>query len=158
MHIIRNLLYLSIALILSACSSGFFGQAETATSSTKSKPAICQSENLSMASQEIYFDVDSASLNAEALEIVDEIVQNIKQSKPAYVKIIGYADRSGKPAYNTKLSTRRAKAVAAALKKKGVSSRLIRRETCGEESASVPTQDGVKLRENRRVVVQLQKK
>lgn len=158
MYIIRNLLYIGVALTLSACGTGLFSSEKNVPPVLETKPAICKSENLSMASQEIYFASNSIALNAEALETINEVAESVKQTKPAYVKIIGYADRSGEPDYNMKLSLRRANAVAKALRKQGIPAHLVHKESCGEESASVPTQDGVKIRENRRVVIQLQKK
>ncbi len=158
MNFIRKIFLIGSTFMLSACGTGLFGPVESTTHPVKPAPAICESDNLSMASQEIYFESNSIALSAEALETIQDVAESIKQTKPTYVKIIGYADRSGNPDYNLRLSTRRSGAVAAALKKQGVPARLFRNESCGEEAASIPTQDGVKILENRRVVIQLQKK
>lgn len=110
-----------------------------------------------MTSREIYFDVDSVTLNNEAEATLQDLAEDIKKSQPSRVVVHGYADRSGPENYNLRLSGRRAQAVAAALKKRGVPARLITTGYCGEEGVAVPTHDGVKILENRRVIIQMEK-
>lgn len=111
-----------------------------------------------MTSREIYFGVDSILLDDEARATLQDLAEDIKKSTPAQVLVSGYTDRSGPKAHNLRLSDKRARTVAAALVKQGVPTSLVKTQSCGEEESAVPTNDGVKILENRRVVIQLQKK
>ena len=67
----------------------------------------------------------------------------------------GHADRSGSPAYNQRLSQRRADNVAAELVRQGVSRNEIVVSAYGETRPLVPTADGVREPQNRRVEIVL---
>ena len=67
----------------------------------------------------------------------------------------GHADRSGTPQYNQRLSQRRADAVAAELVRQGVSRNEIMVTAFGESRPLVPTADGVREPQNRRVEIVL---
>ena len=71
--------------------------------------------------------------------------------------IAGYTDRSGTDDYNYDLSRKRAEAVSWALTNLGIPNRVLGQEAHGETNPAVPTPDGVKLEENRRVEVQFRK-
>ncbi|MBU0859490.1 MAG: OmpA family protein, partial [Alphaproteobacteria bacterium] len=76
---------------------------------------------------------------------------------PREVTVAGHADKSGASDYNIALSERRAQAVSKVLTERGVANRVITQEAYGEAQPAVDTPDGVKLRENRRVVVEFLK-
>jgi outer membrane protein OmpA-like peptidoglycan-associated protein len=67
------------------------------------------------------------------------------------VKLVGHADRSGSDTYNQALSLRRANAVKGALVREGVSESMIAVDGRGESEPMVPTADGVREPQNRRV-------
>ncbi len=67
----------------------------------------------------------------------------------------GHADRSGSDAYNLRLSQRRADAVAAELVRQGVNRNDIGIQAFGESRPLVPTADGVREPQNRRVEIVL---
>ena len=71
------------------------------------------------------------------------------------IEVAGHADRSGTPAYNQRLSQRRADAVAAELVARGVSRSEISVTAYGESRPLVPTADGVREPQNRRVEIVL---
>lgn len=143
--------------MLTACGTSAPDSGRPAAPVKKEESALCQSENISITSREIYFDIDSVSLDSEAEATLQDLAEDIKKSQPSRVVVHGYADRSGPEAHNLRLSRQRATAVAAALKKMGVPGSLIRTGYCGEEGVAVPTNDGVKILENRRVVIQMEK-
>ena len=64
-----------------------------------------------------------------------------------------HADRSGPSAYNRRLSQRRAEAVAAELVRHGIRTEQIAFRAFGETRPLVPTRDGVRETQNRRVEI-----
>ena len=71
------------------------------------------------------------------------------------IELAGHADRSGTVRYNQALSLRRAEAVAAELIRLGVPRPRITVQGFGESRALVPTADGVREPQNRRVEIVL---
>jgi outer membrane protein OmpA-like peptidoglycan-associated protein len=67
--------------------------------------------------------------------------------------IAGHADRSGPEAYNQVLSERRARNVAQALGERGIPASTMGVEAYGESQPRVPTDDGVREPQNRRVEI-----
>jgi outer membrane protein OmpA-like peptidoglycan-associated protein len=59
----------------------------------------------------ILFDFDKDTIDARNQEIVNQVAARIKELPKAAVEIVGHTDNIGKPAYNIKLSDRRALAV-----------------------------------------------
>jgi outer membrane protein OmpA-like peptidoglycan-associated protein len=74
---------------------------------------------------------------------------------PTRVIVVGHTDSSGSPAYNTRLSERRAKAVADALVGQGVGQQLMQVDWKGETQLAVATGDGVKEPLNRRSTIDI---
>ena len=106
---------------------------------------------------EVNFAFDSSNLSGDANSTLDTVAQEIRTYNPAEVTVQGHTDTSGPADYNVKLSQRRAMAVSNALTSRGVSNRVIDAKAYGENGLAVPTDDGVKLRENRRVVIEFLK-
>ena len=67
--------------------------------------------------------------------------------------VTGYTDTSGSPGYNQRLSERRANAVARALVRLGVSRSDMAISGRRENDLRVPTPDGVREPQNRRVEI-----
>jgi OOP family OmpA-OmpF porin len=68
-------------------------------------------------SADVLFTFDNASLRPTARSRIAEAAARIDKEKPARVEIDGYTDAKGSSAYNRRLSTRRAAAVAEALRR-----------------------------------------
>jgi OOP family OmpA-OmpF porin len=68
---------------------------------------------------------------------------------------VAHADSSGSPAYNQRLSERRASAVRAALAANGIPAANITTEGRGEGDLLVQTDDGVKEPQNRRATIDM---
>jgi outer membrane protein OmpA-like peptidoglycan-associated protein len=103
----------------------------------------------------VFFDWDSAALTDRARQIVAEAAQNATRVQVTRIEVAGHADRSGTPQYNLALSRRRAEAVAAELVKQGVAKQAIDIQAFGETKPLVPTGDGVREAQNRRVEIVL---
>ena len=68
----------------------------------------------------VYFSLDSSRLSKDALAVIDENAALLEAHADLDIAIEGHADPRGSSAYNLALSERRAKAVVAALKERGV--------------------------------------
>lgn len=105
-------------------------------------------------SYQIHFDFDSSAIKTPAIGVLDGIARDISKYQPYEVTVAGHTDTSGPADYNYALSQRRADAVSRALHERGVPNRVIQTQALGENAPAVQTGDGVKERENRRVVVE----
>jgi OOP family OmpA-OmpF porin len=103
----------------------------------------------------VFFDFDKSNITPEAQKIIEQAAASYKQGNLTRVELTGHADRSGANKYNQALSLRRAKAVEAALAKLGVPQSNIGVTGKGEEQPLVPTADGVREPQNRRVEIVL---
>src|SRR4051794_13375788 len=101
----------------------------------------------------VYFAFDKATLDASARRVVAMAADEYKRTGAAQVAVTGYADKAGRPAYNQRLSERRAEAVRRELERDGVESSAVQVAAEGENDPAVPTADGVPEARNRRVVI-----
>ncbi|MDA8250771.1 MAG: OmpA family protein [Rhodospirillales bacterium] len=101
----------------------------------------------------VFFDWDKADLTDRARQIVAEAAQNSTRVQVTRIEVNGYTDASGTPQYNQKLSLRRAQNVEAELVKDGVPQNTITVQGFGETHPLVPTADGVREPQNRRVEI-----
>ncbi|MCE9508158.1 MAG: OmpA family protein [Alphaproteobacteria bacterium] len=106
-----------------------------------------------ISSYTIYFDFDRSNINPDQKPTLDRIASEIAKYHPTQVTVAGYTDTSGTKEYNMTLSQERAKSVASALTDEGVQNRVIDKRAHGEEDLAVPTADGTRNQENRRVIV-----
>ncbi|WP_458097419.1 OmpA family protein [Roseomonas sp. WA12] len=103
----------------------------------------------------VFFDFDRADLTDRARQIIAEAAQAVNSTGTTRIEVAGHADRSGTPQYNQRLSQRRAEAVAAELARRGVSRGQMSIQAFGESRPLVPTADGVREPQNRRVEIVL---
>jgi len=103
----------------------------------------------------VFFDFDRADLTDRARQIIAEAAQNSSRVQTTRIEVAGHADRAGTPQYNQRLSQRRADAVAAELVRLGVARSAITVQAFGESRPLVPTADGVREPQNRRVEIVL---
>ena len=101
----------------------------------------------------VFFDWDRADLTDRARAIIAEAAANVAKVQVTRIEVNGYTDLSGTPAYNQKLSVRRAEAVAAELVKHGVAKDEIAVMGFGESNPLVATARGVREPQNRRVEI-----
>ena len=104
----------------------------------------------------VFFDWDKSDLTARAKQIIGEAAQASTRVAVTKIQVNGYTDRSGSPAYNQTLSVKRGNSVAAELVKDGVPKASISVQGFGETHPLVPTADGVREAQNRRVEIILQ--
>jgi OOP family OmpA-OmpF porin len=101
----------------------------------------------------VFFDWDKAVLTDRARQIVSEAASNSTKVQYTRLEVNGYTDTSGTPSYNQGLSIKRAQAVAAELVKDGVPAGAIAIQGFGETHLLVPTGQGVREPQNRRVEI-----
>ena len=99
----------------------------------------------------VFFGFNKWSLSPQALATIREAVGSVHESGSAAIRVIGHADRAGSMAYNKTLSLKRAKTVQKALVAEGISAEAISISGRGESEPMVPTADGVRESQNRRV-------
>ncbi len=84
---------------------------------------------------DVYFDVKSVRLRADAVRMLQEKAALIDGAHVWTVLIQGYADRQGAPEYNRALARRRADAVKRFLVELGVPETSVKVVTIGQEGA-----------------------
>jgi outer membrane protein OmpA-like peptidoglycan-associated protein len=101
----------------------------------------------------VFFDWDKATLTPEARRVIASAADEFKKIGSTRIVATGYTDLSGTPQYNLALSERRADAVKAELVRLGVPAAVITTIGKGEADPLVPTKDGVREAQNRRVEI-----
>ncbi len=101
----------------------------------------------------VFFDFNKSDLTPQATEIVDTAAKNAGPAKVTQLTVTGHTDTVGSDAYNMRLSRRRAESVAAQLEKDGIGSSEIEIVAKGKRDLLVPTGDGVREPQNRRVQI-----
>jgi OOP family OmpA-OmpF porin len=101
----------------------------------------------------VFFDFDSDIPPASANQTIDAVVQNAAACGWQGLIVTGHTDRSGSDAYNAALSVRRAVNVSNLLGSRGVDRSKLEVSGQGEASPRVPTVDGERNPQNRRVEI-----
>jgi hypothetical protein len=101
----------------------------------------------------VFFDFNRSVLRPDAREVVAEAAESFKRTGATHISLVGNADRTGSPAYNERLSRRRADAVRTELERLGVPASVITVSAEGENAPIVPTPQGVREARNRYVAI-----
>ena len=101
----------------------------------------------------VFYEWDSAQTPDSALPTIQAAAQNLATCGWKGLSVSGHADRSGSDAYNDAIARRRAEAVAQLLIGDGASASLIEVKSFGEQEPKVPTPDGERNPQNRRVEI-----
>jgi len=101
----------------------------------------------------VFFDWDSDVLTPEATTILNNATTAYANCGTAAVMIAGHADKSGPADYNVGLAQRRADNAKTYLSGRGIPAARITTQSFGESMPRVPTADGVRELQNRRVEV-----
>src|SRR5512132_156126 len=126
------------------------GAPMVAPKATAPTPAAAQAEAAKFL---VFFDWDKATLTPEARRVIASAADEFKKIGSTRIVATGYTDLSGTPQYNLALSERRADAVKAELVRLGVPAAVITTIGKGEADPLVPTKDGVREAQNRRVEI-----
>ncbi|UYV14936.1 OmpA family protein [Porphyrobacter sp. ULC335] len=101
----------------------------------------------------VFFDFDRSDISPEASSILNNAVTAYANCGTARVMLAGHTDSSGGAQYNMALAERRNGAVRSYMTSRGVPAGQISGEAFGESQPRVPTADGVREAQNRRVEV-----
>ena len=101
----------------------------------------------------VFFDWDKSDITPEARRVISQAAANSRKAGVTRITLTGHADRSGPERYNMALSLRRAKAVKREMMRNGVAAKDIAVFGRGETQPLVPTPDGVREPQNRRVEI-----
>jgi len=101
----------------------------------------------------VFFDWDRSDISPEASSILDNAVAAYGNCNSVPIMLAGFADRSGSAGYNQDLSERRNVAVRGYLTGHGIPDAGISSKGFGETNNRVPTADGVRELQNRRVEI-----
>jgi len=104
----------------------------------------------------IFFDFDKSDLTPEAKSILTQAVDAAKKQNATGFDLTGFTDTVGTAQYNQKLSERRAESAKKFLVSIGVPANEIHTSGKGKNDLLVPTKDGVREAQNRRVQIVLQ--
>jgi outer membrane protein OmpA-like peptidoglycan-associated protein len=103
----------------------------------------------------VFFDWDESVLTPQANNTLDQVVVVYDENGFAQVNLAGHTDTSGPADYNLDLGLRRAESVRQGLVGRGVAPDEIVVRSFGETDLLVPTPDGVREPQNRRVEIVL---
>ncbi len=115
------------------------------------KEERCQTR-LSMGSG-ILFDFNSYSLKPQAIEVLDSVLELLKDMPYEKIIVEGHTDNIGSDAYNDRLSRQRAQAVASYLVARGIPSSAIKVIGYGKRRPLVPNDTEEHRARNRRVEI-----
>ena len=130
------------ALLLGACT-----QVQALTAPPESPPPA------QVTSYMVFFDWDRSDLSGQAMTTVQQAAGTFKNGGQSRITAVGYTDTSGPRDYNMALSLRRSNTVKNALVQQGVPADAVVATGRGEDDLLVPTADGVREPQNRRVVI-----
>jgi hypothetical protein len=147
-----HVLALSLAGVCAA-SGAAFAQSDIIT---LHDPADMQLAQANTRQYVVLFALDDATLNSEAQATIAAAAQEFRNTGSAKLSLRGHTDTSGNAAYNQALSERREQAVRDELTRQGVPADAISGVAVGEADPAVPTGDGVREEQNRRVEIGLE--
>ncbi|MFO6447475.1 OmpA family protein [Erythrobacter sp. NE805] len=101
----------------------------------------------------VFFDFDRSDITPEAASILNNAATAYANCGNARVMLAGHTDRAGSTQYNAGLAERRNSAVQSYLASRGVPGQSITSQAFGESQPRVPTADGVREAQNRRVEI-----
>ena len=102
----------------------------------------------------IFFDSGKPEITRDAADVLDEAIR--AGSSRSRWTIVGFADHSGPESANRRIALARAQAAMHYLVAHGVVPNAIVVRSEGESAPLIPTSDGVREPQNRRVEIQLQ--
>jgi OmpA-OmpF porin, OOP family len=101
----------------------------------------------------VYFDWNSSHIGPAGMEVLQKAAAAYRGGHPVHVAVTGFTDRSGSSRYNMRLSRHRAWHAAWILERLGVPKTAIMVNARGENDNRVPTANGVREPQNRRVEI-----
>jgi OOP family OmpA-OmpF porin len=101
----------------------------------------------------VFFDWGKPEVRGDDGATLDKVSEAWRSRPGARVSLAGHTDRSGDALANRRAGLARAATVRSELEKRGIPGNAIRIASFGEDRPLVPTEDGVREVQNRRVVI-----
>jgi outer membrane protein OmpA-like peptidoglycan-associated protein len=101
----------------------------------------------------VFFDWGKPDIRGDDSATLDQIAAVYRAHPGARLQLSGHTDRSGSVATNRAAGLRRAEAVRAELEKRGIPRNAMTVASFGEVRPLIPTEDGVREVQNRRVEI-----
>ncbi len=101
----------------------------------------------------LYFEHDTTKLTHESKDLLPEVLKTIKNRRPNEVYVVGHTDLVGTEAYNTGLSSKRARYVRNLFVSNGIKPDAFFVSYYGKSRPLVPTKNDAPEPRNRRVEV-----
>ncbi len=140
------------------------GEAEQqVTAETEKQQAACQEDlNAAMQGKNILFTFNKADISARSHSLLDNLGKIISECgdklKGVSILIGGHTDSVGNDAYNLDLSQRRADAVSAYLKSKGIDADMLEAKGFGESRPVASNRTKAGQAKNRRITFEIKRK
>ncbi|MBD2841205.1 OmpA family protein [Erythrobacter rubeus] len=112
-------------------------------------PEVCTDQQPGI----VFFGFDSAEPMEGATQTIQFLAGNAETCGWDSFRVVGHADRAGSNTYNEALSLRRAEAIADLMVGLGIDRSRMSISAEGETNPRVPTADGIRSPENRRVEI-----
>ena len=101
----------------------------------------------------VFFDWGKPEIGGDAARALDAVAAGYRAAPALRLHVTGYSDRSGSAAGNRRAAMQRATAVASYLSAREVPRTAISIASLGEAQPLIPTADGVREPQNRRVEI-----
>lgn len=138
------------AIVATGPTSPAIAQEGSIAASADAKPACSSGPYI------VFFDWDKADITPEAATILDSAIAAYGNCDHAPIRLAGHTDRSGSGSHNMILAARRNDSVRAYLTGHGVPADVIAEQALGETMPRVPTGNGAREAQNRRVEITYQ--
>lgn len=114
--------------------------------------AVAVTDTRILIGERVYFEFDRDTIRPVSMPLLDQVAEAVRELPPRMIiRVEGYADNEGPPAYNVDLSYRRARAVMAYLVSRGVPRARLRYEGYGARHSVAPNASDAGRALNRRV-------
>lgn len=130
------------ALMIAAASCAVAGQAHGQEAAAASPAAFM-----------VFFDWGKPDIRSDDAATLDKVAETWRARPGTHLRLAGHSDRSGSTAVNRAAGLKRAQTVRSELERRGIPRNAMRIASFGEEQPLVPTDDGVREVQNRRVVI-----
>lgn len=104
----------------------------------------------------VFFDWRKPDIRSDDQQVLDQVATAYRTRPSAQLVLAGHTDRSGNASVNRAAGLKRAQTVRAELEKRGIPRNAMRIASFGEDQPLVPTEDGVREVQNRRVVIEFE--
>lgn len=103
----------------------------------------------------VFFDWGKGELRSDDGAVLDKVAETFRAHPSAHLTLNGHSDRSGSTATNRRTALSRAETIRTELEKRGIPRNAMSATSFGEAQPLVPTEDGVREVQNRRVVIEM---